>query len=106
MGHLPYQFVVVNLAIVAQPEMRQRPNPHGLHPVQVIHDRQTVEPETAVTEMVDVLNAERIGSPVRDVETSSALFRHVFITAEYRPDSAHVDNRCLNLKQELRTFAS
>ncbi len=64
-------------------------NSHRLHPVQVVDDREAVEPEAAVREMVHVFDAERVGPAMRDVETRPTLLRHVLIAPEYRPDSTH-----------------
>ena len=63
---------------------------HRLHAVQVVDDRQPVEAEAAVLEVVDVLDAERVRAAVRDRRAAVALARHVRLAPEYRPYAAHV----------------
>jgi len=63
---------------------------HGLHAAQIVHNGQAVEPQTAVLEVVDILNAERVWSAMRNLVYRVALVRDVAVRPKQRPDSTHV----------------
>ena len=72
-GECPYCVMVVNLSIVAEPQERKLLDAQGLHAIQLVHDGQPVEAETAVGEAVDVLKTKGIGAPVSDLHGVGAL---------------------------------
>lgn len=82
--------VVINLSVVAEPQEGELLDAQGLHAVQLVHDGQPVEAETAVGEAIDVLKAEGVGAPVSDPHGAGALDRQTLITAKQSPDSTHV----------------
>lgn len=65
--------MVVDLSIVAEPQVRELLDAQRLHAVQLVHDGQTVEAEAAVGEAVDVLHAEGVGSSVSDLHGAAAM---------------------------------
>jgi len=66
--------VVVDLTVVDHPDVRHADNPDRLHAVEVVHNGQAVEAESAVDEVVDVLEAEAVGPAVSDLKTGGHLF--------------------------------
>lgn len=64
-------------------------SPHRLHTAKVVHDGEPVEGQTAVGEMVDVLNTEGVGTSVCNLVDGVTLMGNIPITAEYCPDTAH-----------------
>ena len=61
---MTYFFVVVDLAVVNHPNVWHGNDSNRLHAVQVVDDGQTVKAERAVCEMVDVLEAKAVETPV------------------------------------------
>ena len=74
-----YPFVVVDLAVVAEPEVRELLHSQGLHAIQLVHNGQTVETEAAAGETIDVLEAESIRTPMRNLHSIGALNRQTLI---------------------------
>ena len=85
----PYQSMVVDLAVVDEPDLGVGVEPHGLHAPHVVHDGQAVEAQAAAVEVVDVLDPEGVRASVLDGVHGVALHRHVVAAAEHGPDSAH-----------------
>ena len=83
--------MVVDLAVVDEPDARMSVEPHGLHALNVVHNGQAVEAEAAGLEVVDVLDPKGIRPAVADGVNGVALHRHVVVAAEHCPDSAHLD---------------
>ena len=77
-----YSVMVVDLAVVAEPQEGELLDPQRLHAVQLVHDSQPVEAEAAVGVAVDILEAERIRPAVRYLHGTGALDRKAFIAAE------------------------
>ena len=77
-----YRVVVVDLAVVAQPQEGKLLDAQRLHAVQLVHDGQSVEAEAAVGEAVDVLKAEGVWPPVRYLHGAGALNGQALIAAE------------------------
>ena len=81
-GSGAYRLEVVDLPVVAQPQVGELLDAQGLHAMQLVHDGQPVEAEAAVVETIDVLEAEGVGPPVRDLHGAGALDRQALIAAE------------------------
>ena len=86
---LTHQFVVEDLAIVAEPQVGQTMDSHGLHAIQVIHNGQSVEAKAAVVEVVHILNAESVWSAVGNLHASAALLAYTLVTTKDCPDATH-----------------
>ena len=84
-----HQFIVVDLAIVAEPQVGQTMDSYGLHAIQIIHNGQMMESEAAVFEVIHTLNAESVWSAVCNLHASNALLAHTLITTEDCPDATH-----------------
>lgn len=82
--------MVVNLAVVAQPQRRELVDVQGLHAVQLIQNHQTMEAQAAVGVAVDIFKAEGVRAPVRDLHGVGALSRQALVAAKHGPDAAHL----------------
>ncbi|PVD30866.1 hypothetical protein C0Q70_10141 [Pomacea canaliculata] len=81
--------VVVDLAVVDEPDVGQGVEAHWLHAPDVVHDGEAVEAQAAVAEVVDVLDSEGVWPPMRDVVDGVALHGDVVIASKHGPDAAH-----------------
>ena len=81
--------MVVNFAVVDQPEVRIGGNSHGLHPVRSIDDRQPMETETRAGKGRNSFDAECIWSPVGNFHALGAQLFNVFLRTKYCPNTAH-----------------
>jgi len=70
---LTHQLVVVDLAVIAQPEVRVAVYAVRLHAEQVVDDGEAVKAERTVLEVVHILDAEAVRAAVPDLETTSTL---------------------------------
>lgn len=81
--------MVVDLAVVAEPEEGELDDAQRLHAVQLVHDGQPVEAQAAVGEAVDVLDAEGVGAPVGHLHGARQVSRQAVVAAEHGPDATH-----------------
>lgn len=81
--------MVVDLAVVDEPDVGQGVEAHWLHAPDVVHNGETVEAQAAVAEVVDVLDSEGVGPTMRDVVDGVALHGDVVIAPKHGPDAAH-----------------
>lgn len=81
--------MVVNLSIVAEPQERKLLDAQRLHAIQLVHNSQPVEAETAVGEAIDVLESKGVRAPVSDLHGTGALNGQALIAAKQSPDTAH-----------------
>lgn len=81
--------MVVDLAIVAEPQEGKLPDAERLHAVQLVHDGQPMEAEAAVGEATDVLDAKGVGPSVGHLHGVDELARQAVIAAEHGPDTTH-----------------
>ena len=65
--------MVVNLSIVAEPQVWKLLDPQGLHTIQLIHNCQSVEAKATAGKAIDIFKAESIGAPVSDLHGTHAL---------------------------------
>lgn len=77
-----YSVVVVDLAVVAKPQVGELLDAQRLHTVQLVHDCQSVEAEATVGEAVDILKPESVWPTVSDLHGAAALYRQTFVAAE------------------------
>lgn len=101
-----YRLMVVDFAIVAEPQEGELLDAQGLHAIQLVHDGQAVEAEAAVGEAVDVLEAKGVGAPVSDLHGIGALHSQALIAAKQGPNTTHLHYRGgggeLGVKKEIQ----
>lgn len=83
--------MVVDFSVVTEPQVRVFVDLKGLHSLHVLNDGQPVKAKRAVFEVVDVLDAECVWPSMADTHTGLDLLRYIFVTTEYRPNTAHFD---------------
>lgn len=74
--------MVVDLAVVAKPKVRELLDAQRLHAVQLVHDCQSMEAEATVGEAVDILKSEGVRPTVSDLHGTAALNRQAFVAAK------------------------
>lgn len=70
---MSYSAVVVNLSVVAEPQVRKPLDTQRLHPIQLVHDGQAVETKAAVGKAVHILKAKSVRPSVSYLHGTRAL---------------------------------
>lgn len=65
--------VVVNLSIVAEPNVRKLLDAQRLHAIQLVHNGKAMEAKATVGEAINILKAESIRASVSNFHGTGAL---------------------------------
>lgn len=81
--------MVVDFAVVTEPQIRVLPHSYGLHSKQRINHGQAVKSKAAVGVPIDILKTKGIWPPVRNLHCTQALHGEAVVTAEESPNATH-----------------
>lgn len=84
-----YQFMVVDLSVIAEYQMRILMDLKWLHSLSILHDSQTMETKCTILEMVYILDTEGIRSTMTDTHARLNLLCDIFITSKDSPYTTH-----------------